>query len=130
MKRLKASAGFTVGVIVIGKSFVVYSAYADEGRVLVLLFSERTLLLANGEIIETEYYLNEFGALAKSLADAYHKLVLASPRGNVAGVDQKSLSVNYFDSDEEQFQSIKKFIASLPDINDTASFSECGPRKI
>ncbi|PCK33077.1 hypothetical protein CEX98_04020 [Pseudoalteromonas piscicida] len=73
MKRLKASAEFTVGVIVIGKSFVVYSAYADEGRVLVLLFSERTLLLANGEVIETEYYLNEFGALAKSLADADHK---------------------------------------------------------
>ncbi|MCF7516528.1 type 1 glutamine amidotransferase domain-containing protein [Pseudoalteromonas sp. L23] len=102
----------------------VLSAHASEGEVLVLLSSETSMELASGETIETGYYLNEFGIPAKALVDAGYKLILATPKGNAPAVDQKSVSVNYFGGDETKLQSIKKFIANLPDINDTASFSE------
>ncbi|CAM3613493.1 type 1 glutamine amidotransferase domain-containing protein [Pseudoalteromonas maricaloris] len=100
------------------------SAHASEGEVLVLLSSETSMELASGETIETGYYLNEFGIPAKALVDAGYKLVLATPKGNAPAVDQKSVTVDYFGGDETKLQSIKKFIANLPDINDTASFSE------
>ncbi|KJZ04041.1 type 1 glutamine amidotransferase domain-containing protein [Pseudoalteromonas piscicida] len=105
-------------------SALALSAHASEGEVLVLLSSETSMELASGETIETGYYLNEFGIPAKALVDAGYKLVLATPRGNAPAVDQKSVTVDYFGGDETKLQSIKKFIANLPGINDTASFSE------
>ncbi|NKC21299.1 type 1 glutamine amidotransferase domain-containing protein [Pseudoalteromonas sp. S4498] len=105
-------------------SALALSVHASEGEVLVLLSSETSMELASGETIETGYYLNEFGIPAKALVDAGYKLVLATPKGNAPAVDQKSVTVDYFGGDETKLQSIKKFIANLPDINDTASFSE------
>ena len=80
--------------------------------------------LADGQSIETGYYLKEFGVPAKALVDAGYELVLATPKGNAPQVDKKSVSADYFDGDEAKMQSIQRFVASLPDINDTASLSE------
>ena len=99
-------------------------AVAGEGEVLVILSSETTMDLADGQSIETGYYLNEFGVPAKALVDAGYELVLATPKGNAPQVDKKSVSTDYFDGDEAKMQSIQRFVASLPDINDTASLSE------
>lgn len=99
-------------------------AVASEGEVLVILSSETTMELAGGHSIETGYYLNEFGVPAKALADAGYELVLATPKGNAPQVDKKSISVDYFAGDEQKMREIQKFIASLPNINDTASLSE------
>ena len=99
-------------------------AVAGEGEVLVILSSETTMDLADGQSIETGYYLNEFGVPAKALVDAGYELVLATPKGNAPQVDKKSVSIDYFDGDEAKMQSIQRFVASLPDINDTASLSE------
>lgn len=99
-------------------------AVAGEGEVLVILSSETTMDLADGQSIETGYYLNEFGVPAKALIDAGYELVLATPKGNAPQVDKKSVSTDYFDGDEAKMQSIQRFVASLPDINDTASLSE------
>ena len=97
---------------------------AGEGEVLVILSSETTMDLADGQSIETGYYLNEFGVPAKALVDAGYELVLATPKGNAPQVDKKSVSTDYFDGDEAKMQSIQRFVASLPDIKDTASLSE------
>ena len=99
-------------------------AVAGEGEVLVILSSETTMDLADGQSIETGYYLNEFGVPAKALVDAGYELVLATPKGNAPQVDKKSVSTDYFDGDEAKMQSIQRFVASLPDIKDTASLSE------
>ncbi|WP_304638263.1 MULTISPECIES: type 1 glutamine amidotransferase domain-containing protein [Pseudoalteromonas] len=99
-------------------------AVAGEGEVLVILSSETTMDLADGQSIETGYYLNEFGVPAKALVDAGYELVLATPKGNAAQVDKKSVSTDYFDGNEAKMQSIQRFVASLPDIKDTASLSE------
>lgn len=99
-------------------------AVAGEGEVLVILSSETTMDLADGQSIETGYYLNEFGVPAKALVDAGYELVLATPKGNAPQVDKKSVSTDYFDGDEAKMQSIQRFVASLPDINNTASLSE------
>ena len=99
-------------------------AVAGEGEVLVILSSETTMDLADGQSIETGYYLNEFGVPAKALVDAGYELVLATPKGNAPQVDKKSVSTDYFDGNEAKMQSIQRFVASLPDINDTASLSE------
>ncbi|MCO7205842.1 type 1 glutamine amidotransferase domain-containing protein [Pseudoalteromonas sp. CnMc7-37] len=99
-------------------------AVAGEGEVLVILSSEATMDLADGQSIETGYYLNEFGVPAKALVDAGYELVLATPKGNAPQVDKKSVSTDYFDGDEAKMQSIQRFVASLPDIKDTASLSE------
>lgn len=99
-------------------------AVAGEGEVLVILSSETTMDLADGQSIETGYYLNEFGVPAKALVDAGYELVLATPKGNAPQVDKKSVSTDYFDGDEAKMQSIQRFVASLSDINDTASLSE------
>ncbi|MDI4669940.1 type 1 glutamine amidotransferase domain-containing protein [Pseudoalteromonas shioyasakiensis] len=97
---------------------------AGEGEVLVILSSETTMDLADGQSIETGYYLNEFGVPAKALVDAGYELVLATPKGNAPQVDKKSVSTDYFDGNEAKMQSIQRFVASLPDIKDTASLSE------
>ena len=97
---------------------------AGEGEVLVILSSETTMDLADGQSIETGYYLNEFGVPAKALVDAGYELVLATPKGNAPQVDKKSVSTDYFDGDEAKMQSIQRFVASLSDIKDTASLSE------
>ncbi|MCZ4253530.1 type 1 glutamine amidotransferase domain-containing protein [Pseudoalteromonas shioyasakiensis] len=99
-------------------------AVAGEGEVLVILSSETTMDLADGQSIETGYYLNEFGVPAKALVDAGYELVLATPKGNAPQVDKKSVSTDYFDGNEAKMQSIQRFVASLPDIKDTASLSE------
>lgn len=99
-------------------------AVAGEGEVLVILSSETTMDLADGQSIETGYYLNEFGVPAKALVDAGYELVLATPKGNAPQVDKKSVSTDYFDGDEAKMQSIQRFVASLSDIKDTASLSE------
>ena len=99
-------------------------AVAGEGEVLVILSSETTMDLADGQSIETGYYLNEFGVPAKALVDAPYELVLATPKGNAPQVDKKSVSTDYFDGNEAKMQSIQRFVASLPDIKDTASLSE------
>ncbi|MCK8125887.1 type 1 glutamine amidotransferase domain-containing protein [Pseudoalteromonas sp. 2CM39R] len=99
-------------------------AVAAEGEVLVILSSETTMDLADGQSIGTGYYLNEFGVPAKALVDAGYELVLATPKGNAPQVDKKSVSTDYFDGDEAKMQSIQRFVASLPDIKDTASLSE------
>ncbi|MCG9734287.1 type 1 glutamine amidotransferase domain-containing protein [Pseudoalteromonas shioyasakiensis] len=99
-------------------------AVAGEGEVLVILSSETTMDLADGQSIETGYYLNEFGVPAKALVDAGYELVLATPEGNTPQVDKKSVSTDYFDGNEAKMQSIQRFVASLPDIKDTASLSE------
>ena len=99
-------------------------AVAGEGEVLVILSSETTMDLADGQSIETGYYLNEFGVPAKALVDAGYELVLATPKGNAPQEDKKSVSTDYFDGDDAKMQSIQRFVASLPDINDTASLSE------
>ena len=99
-------------------------AVAGEGEVLVILSSETTMDLADGQSIETGYYLNEFGVPAKASVDAGYELVLATPKGNTPQVDKKSVSTDYFDGNEAKMQSIQRFVASLPDIKDTASLSE------
>ena len=63
-------------------------AVAGEGEVLVILSSETTMDLADGQSIETGYYLNEFGVPAKALVDAGYELVLATPKGNAPQVDK------------------------------------------
>ena len=63
--------------------------------------------LADGQSIETGYYLNEFGVPAKALVDAGYEFVLATPKGNAPQVDKIS-GTDYFDGDEAKMQSIQR----------------------
>ena len=59
-------------------------------KVLVVLSSASQLELAGDKLLETGFYLNEFGIPAQALCNRGYQLVLANPQGNRPSLDASS----------------------------------------
>lgn len=74
------------------------------GKVLVILSSEDRLILANGNRMETGFYLNELTVPLVRLLEAGYTPVFANPRGNTPAMDQRSDSAIWFKNEQEHIR--------------------------
>lgn len=86
----------------------------NKGKVLVILSSTSQLELQDGKVLNTGFFLNEFGIPARRLVDAGYELVLANPQGNRPAMDASSDDASFFGKDEHLHQQIKSFVHGLP----------------
>ena len=86
----------------------------SKGKVLVILSSASQLKLKHDKVLETGFFLNEFGVPARRLVDAGYELVLANPQGNRPPMDASSDDDSFFGKDPHLHQTIKSFVYGLP----------------
>ncbi|MBX3171606.1 MAG: type 1 glutamine amidotransferase domain-containing protein [Candidatus Eremiobacteraeota bacterium] len=93
-------------------------------KILVILSSANHLELADGQRLETGFFLNELGVPAQQLVSAGFQLVLANPRGNRPAMDANSDDASFFGHDEERYQRTRAFVHELPDLDQPKSFAQ------
>jgi len=94
------------------------------GKVLVVLSSASQLELAGDKLLDTGFYLNEFGVPAQDLCNRGYQLVLANPQGNRPSLDPSSDTDSFFGNDPELHQRIKAFVQSLPGFESPQTFQQ------
>lgn len=94
------------------------------GKILVVLSSASQLELAGDKLLETGFYLNEFGIPAQALCNRGYQLVLANPQGNRPSLDASSDEDSFFGNDPELHQRIKAFVLSLPGFESPRTFQQ------
>lgn len=93
-------------------------------KILVILSSANYLELAKGKMLETGFFLNEFGIPAQALVQAGYKLVLANPQGNRPTMDASSDDPSFFGKQQDRYQKIRAFVTELPDMEHPHTFTE------
>ena len=93
-------------------------------KILVILSSANQLDLADGQRLETGFYLNELGVPAQHLADAGYQLVLANPRGNRPAMDASSDDASFFGNDQDLYQRTRAFVQQLPGRDQPKTFAQ------
>lgn len=94
------------------------------GKILVIFSSAHQLELTGDKVLETGFYLNEFGIPADFLANRGYQLVPANPKGNRPVVDPSSDDPAFFNKDEEHYRRIKSFVENLPGFERPKTFGE------
>jgi putative intracellular protease/amidase len=103
-------------VIALSVFFPLTSLAQTKGKVLIVVSSEHELVLKNGKIYQTGYYLNELAVPAKALSDAGYELVFANPKGNAPSMDVTSDNAKYFGGDQQKYLAMKAFHDSLKNL--------------
>jgi putative intracellular protease/amidase len=115
---------FAAGVLCAAAAAVSSGAgAAEQGSILVIASSEKTMTLADGSSMDVGFFLNEFAVPAQYLADKGWRIVLATPSGKAPVMDRSSNSASFFGGSEERRASAEKFVASLPVISLSAARS-------
>lgn len=99
-------------------------SFAAANKVLVVLSSEDKIILENGIVHPTGYFLPELGVPLEALVLAGYEPVFATPKGNTPTMDKVSDSAAWFGGDEQRYQAIKSFVASFDGMKNPLSLKQ------
>lgn len=97
-------------------------------NILVVLSSADNLVLKNQQAVKSGYYLNELATPALAFIDAGYEIVVATPSGQKAVVDEHSKDISHFDNDRSQFEAALRFIETHPSVQSPITLAEAATK--
>jgi putative intracellular protease/amidase len=87
-----------------------------KGKILLIASSADKFELRDGKVIPAGFYLNELTVPIMSAVEAGYDFVLASPKGTVPVMDERSRDASHFGNDEKAFHAAIDFVEKDPRI--------------
>lgn len=97
-------------------------------NILVVLSSADNLVLKNQQTVKSGYYLNELATPALAFIQAGFDIVVATPSGQKAVVDEHSIDVGHFDNDPNKLETALHLIETHPSIQSPISLAEAATK--
>ena len=85
-----------------------------KGTVILALSSEHSIVLKDGTVEPTGYYLNEMAIPMMAVVEAGYDIVLGTPQGNIPVVDPLSAVAANFDNNEDELKKALEFVQKYP----------------
>jgi putative intracellular protease/amidase len=82
----------------------------SKGPILLIASSADKFELRDGKTIPAGFYLNELTIPIMAALEAGYEFVLATPKGTVPVVDERSCEASHFDNDEKAFRAALDFV--------------------
>ena len=86
----------------------------SKGTILLIASSADKFELREGKIIPAGFFLNELAIPIMAALDAGYDFVLATPKGNVPVVDERSRDASHFGNDDKAFHAAIDFVENDP----------------
>jgi putative intracellular protease/amidase len=86
----------------------------SKGTILLIASSADKFELREGKVIPAGFFLNELAVPIMAASKAGYDFVLATPKGTVPVVDERSRAASHFDNDEKAFHAAVDFVQNDP----------------
>lgn len=112
MKKLVVSACLAALVSVTCAADAADTISAVKGKVLLVASSQNQLVLKDGKIVPTGYFLDELAVPAQKLIEKGYQVDVATPDGNTPAMDAHSNTASLFGNDSAKLQQALGFVLS------------------